>query len=210
MEKEALNGRFALRDRCMIRICFMHGFRISELCSLRMSDIDLEARTLFVRRLKNSFSTIHPLTREELPLLMAWLLDRENWREAESPYLFLSQKKGSLSRSTVHELFRRLGKDAGLGVDVHPHMLRHACGYALADLGADTRVIQDYFGHRNINHTVIYTASNASRLNGFGIKRKTRFPKRIIRLRYINIEKIADQCYRIYLLLARCHKRHTI
>lgn len=163
MEKEALNGRFALRDRCMIRMCFMHGFRISELCSLRMSDIDLEARTLLVRRLKNGFSTIHPLTREELPLLMAWLLDRENWREADSPYLFLSQKKGSLSRSTVHELFRRLGKDAGLGVDVHPHMLRHACGYALADLGADTRVIQDYLGHRNINHTVIYTASNASR-----------------------------------------------
>lgn len=93
MEKEALNGRFAIRDRCMICMCFMHGFRISELCSLRMSDIDLEARTLFVRRLKNRFSTIHPLTREELPLLMAWLLDRESWREADSPYLFLSQKK---------------------------------------------------------------------------------------------------------------------
>lgn len=166
MEAEALNGRFAIRDRCMIRMCFIHGFRISELCALRLSDIDIGARSLYVRRLKNGFSTIHPLTREELPLLMAWLLDRETWRNADSPYLFLSQKKESLSRSTVHELFRRLGREAGLSVDVHPHMLRHACGYALADLGADTRVIQDYLGHRNINHTVIYTASNSRRFKG--------------------------------------------
>lgn len=165
METEALKGRFAVRDRCMVKMCFMHGFRISELCAIQLSDIDIEARTLFVRRLKNGFSTIHPLTRDELPLLMAWLLERETWREADSPCLFLSQKKGSMSRSTVHELFRRLGREAGLSVDVHPHMLRHACGYALADLGADTRVIQDYLGHRNINHTVIYTASNAGRFN---------------------------------------------
>ncbi|EOV0633092.1 tyrosine-type recombinase/integrase [Cronobacter turicensis] len=161
MEAEALNGRFGIRDRCMIRMCFIHGFRISELCALRISDIDLEARSLFVRRLKNGFSTHHPLTREELPLLMAWLLDREKWRNADSPYLFLSQKKESLSRSTVHELFRRLGREAGLSVDVYPHMLRHACGYALADLGVNPREIQDYLGHRNINHIMIYTASSS-------------------------------------------------
>jgi len=53
--------------------------------------------------------------------------------------------------------------DAGLPLHAHPHMLRHACGYALADQGADTRLIQDYLGHRNIQHTVRYTASNPAR-----------------------------------------------
>ncbi|CAI2014251.1 Tyrosine recombinase XerD [Serratia quinivorans] len=60
-------------------------------------------------------------------------------------------------------MLREYGRRAGLEVEAHPHMLRHACGYALADNGADTRVIQDYLGHRNIQHTVLYTAANAGR-----------------------------------------------
>jgi integrase len=55
------------------------------------------------------------------------------------------------------------GECAGLSVEAHPHMLRHACGFALADQGADTRLIQDYLGHRNIQHTVKYTATNPAR-----------------------------------------------
>ncbi|HEM8838355.1 TPA: tyrosine-type recombinase/integrase [Klebsiella aerogenes] len=163
MEAATAEGRYAVRDRCLVRMCFMHGFRVSELCSLRLSDIDLEARSIYIRRLKNGFSTIHPLTREELPLLLAWLYERDAWRNADSPFVFLSQKKGSLSRSYVRDIFCHLGEKAGLSVRVHPHMLRHACGYALADLGADTRLIQDYLGHRNISHTVIYTAANPAR-----------------------------------------------
>lgn len=60
-------------------------------------------------------------------------------------------------------LIRRYGEIAGLDLAAHPHMLRHACGFALADQGADTRLIQDYLGHRNIQHTVRYTATNPAR-----------------------------------------------
>lgn len=163
LEDAAGENRYATRNRCLIRLCFIHGFRVSELCHLRVSDIDPEARSVYVRRLKNGFSTIHPLVPGELPWLMAWLSERNHWREADSPWLFLSRKGGPLSRGYVYDLFRRFGRHAGLSVPVHPHMLRHACGYALADLGVDTRLIQDYLGHRNISHTVIYTASNPQR-----------------------------------------------
>ncbi|HDV1592530.1 TPA: tyrosine-type recombinase/integrase, partial [Escherichia coli] len=63
-------------------------------------------------------------------------------------------------------IIREAGKRAGLAVKAHPHMLRHACGFALADNGVDTRLLQDYLGHRNIQHTVRYTASNAARFAG--------------------------------------------
>jgi len=63
----------------------------------------------------------------------------------------------------VLETIRKYGELAGLPLPAHPHMLRHACGFALADQGADTRLIQDYLGHRDIRHTVIYTATNPAR-----------------------------------------------
>ena len=66
-------------------------------------------------------------------------------------------------RRTVWAAIRRYGEVAGLPLPAHPHMLRHACGFALADQGADTRLIQDYLGHRNIQHTVRYTAANPAR-----------------------------------------------
>jgi site-specific recombinase XerD len=72
----------------------------------------------------------------------------------------VSERRTPLSRKTAWAAIRNCGKLAGLPLPIHPHMLRHACGYALADQGADTRLIQDYLGHRNIQHTVIYTAAN--------------------------------------------------
>ena len=76
---------------------------------------------------------------------------------------FLSEQRKPLHRSTVNIAMRKYGEKAKLPVAVHPHMLRHACGFALADQGADTRLIQDYLGHRNIQHTVRYTATNPAR-----------------------------------------------
>ena len=77
--------------------------------------------------------------------------------------LFVSERRLLLSRKTAWLLIRRTGEAAGLALPAHPHMLRHACGFALADQGADTRLIQDYLGHRNIQHTVKYTATNPAR-----------------------------------------------
>ncbi|WP_072091798.1 tyrosine-type DNA invertase [Trabulsiella odontotermitis] len=163
METATSTRRYAIRDRCLVRLCFIHGFRVSELRRVLLSDIDIEGRSIYIRRLKCGLSTIHPLAEAEIQILLAWLGERRCWRNADSPYLFISQKGDLLSRGYIHGLFRALGEEAELGIPVHPHMLRHACGYALADLGVDTRLIQDYLGHRNINHTVIYTATNHKR-----------------------------------------------
>ena len=81
------------RDYCLIQMCFLHGLRVSELCGMRLSDIDLIGRSVYVRRLKNSLSTQHPLFDNELPALMRWLAVRNRWRDADSDWLFLSQKE---------------------------------------------------------------------------------------------------------------------
>jgi type 1 fimbriae regulatory protein FimB len=81
----------------------------------------------------------------------------------ETDAFFISERRSPLSRKTVWFMIDRYGELAGLSVDAHPHMLRHACGFALADQGADTRLIQDYLGQRNIQHTVKYTATNPAR-----------------------------------------------
>jgi type 1 fimbriae regulatory protein FimB len=76
---------------------------------------------------------------------------------------FASEQRKPLHRSTVNLLLRKYSAAASLPLLAHPHMLRHACGFALAGQGADTRLIQDYLGHRNIQHTVKYTAANPAR-----------------------------------------------
>lgn len=159
-------GSFPRRDTCLIQMCFVHGFRVSELCHLQFSDINLTDKVVHVNRLKKGLKTTHPLIESELKLLKSWLKERETWRGADSPWIFISQKGGALSRQQVYKMLRNFGIQASLSVSLNPHMLRHSCGYALANRGADTRLIQDYLGHRNIQHTVLYTSSNHSRFAG--------------------------------------------
>jgi site-specific recombinase XerD len=155
-------ARHEARDRCLILLMFRHGLRVSEAVGLKLSDVDLEGRSVHVKRLKRGLSTTHPLRGDELRVVKAWLTERLRMKPAGKT-LFVSERRQPLSRKTAWALIRDYGQDAGLGVASHPHMLRHACGYALADQGADTRLIQDYLGHRNIQHTVRYTASNPAR-----------------------------------------------
>jgi type 1 fimbriae regulatory protein FimB len=167
------NPRTGLRDRCLILLMFRHGLRVTEACAMRMDQVDLESRILQVQRLKGGLSTTQPLRTEEIRLLKGWMVERERWlrqwsqgRSGGTPdrqALFLSTRGTALSRKTFWALLRRYGDLAGLSLPPHPHMLRHACGFALADQGADTRLIQDYLGHRNIQHTVRYTATNVRR-----------------------------------------------
>jgi type 1 fimbriae regulatory protein FimB len=160
---EAAKGRRnAARDRCLLLLMFRHGLRVSEACGLVLSQVDTESRVLHVARLKQGLSTTHPLRGDEIRMIKAWLGKRARMKPKTDAF-FISERRCPLSRKTVWLAIREHGRRADLPVEAHPHMLRHACGFALADQGADTRLIQDYLGHRNIQHTVRYTATNPAR-----------------------------------------------
>ncbi|MCS5945311.1 tyrosine-type recombinase/integrase [Klebsiella variicola subsp. variicola] len=163
--KAADTGLYAARNYCLTLLCFIHGLRASEICRLRISDIDLAARCVYIHRLKKGFSTTHPLLEKEIHALKRWLAIRSSGRRRPANGCFSPAKvipflASSFIRLSPHQDL------AGLPLEIHPHMLRHSCGFALANMGIDTRLIRDYLGHRNIRHTVWYTASNAGRFYG--------------------------------------------
>ncbi|MBF0517670.1 MAG: tyrosine-type recombinase/integrase [Nitrospirae bacterium] len=155
-------SRHEARDRCLLLLMYRHGLRVSEACGLTLSQVDIESRILHVERLKQGLSTTHPLRPDELKAIRAWLSIRAKMKP-ETDAFFISALRKPLNRKTAWLAIRSYGELAELSLPSHPHMLRHACGFALADQGADTRLIQDYLGHRNIQHTVIYTATNPAR-----------------------------------------------
>ncbi len=160
---EATKGRRnEVRDRCLLLLMFRHGLRVSEACGIKLDQVDTESRVLHVARLKGGLSTTQPLRGDELRAISAWLKERARMKPAGKAF-FVSEQRKPLHRSTVNLLLITYSRAASLPLLAHPHMLRHACGFALADQGADTRLIQDYLGHRNIQHTVKYTATNPTR-----------------------------------------------
>jgi integrase len=136
------------RDSTMILLAYRHGLRVGELTDLRWEDVHLDRAEIYVRRLKGSKSTMQHLQDEELRALRK--LRREN--TSSLPFVFISEQGGCLSTDTVEYMLRRAGQAAGLP-HVHPHMLRHGCGYRLVNQGANTRTIQDYLGHRDMSAT---------------------------------------------------------
>jgi integrase len=150
--KAAGRNRHGHRDATMILLAFRHGLRATELCSLRWEQVDLVHARLHVSRLKSGIPSVHPLTGTELRALRR--LQREQER---SRYLFMSERAAPMSAVGFRRMITRLGKAAKMPFAVHPHMLRHGCGYALANAGHDTRALQAWLGHKNIQHTVRYT-----------------------------------------------------
>ena len=155
-------GRHGQRDATLLILAYRHGLRVSELVALRWDMVDLEQGRLHVNRLKNGIASVHPLRGPELRALRK--LKREY---PETNYVFVSERRGPLTPDTVRKLVTRAGEAARLPFPVHPHMLRHACGYKLANEGHDTRSIQHYLGHRNIQHTVRYTELSPTRFKDF-------------------------------------------
>jgi integrase len=136
----------------MILVCFRHGLRASELCELQWSDIEFESATLHLRRAKGGQTGSHPLLGDELRALRALKRD-----VAKSPFIFVSERDAPFTVSGLQKMVERAGIEAKMPFKVHPHMLRHATGYALANRGTDTRTLQAYLGHRSIQSTVRYT-----------------------------------------------------
>jgi type 1 fimbriae regulatory protein FimE len=154
-------GRHGHRDATLIRLAYRHGLRVSELVSLRWDQIDLKQGLMHVSRLKNGVPSTHPLRGPELRGL------RQLQREYPGAYLLCTERGGPMTTSTVRKLIARAGELAKLPFPIHPHMLRHACGYKLANEGHDTRALQHYLGHKNIQHTVRYTEMAPDRFKHF-------------------------------------------
>ena len=149
---EAAKGnRHGQRDATMILMAFRHGLRASELCGLQWSDVEFESATLHLRRAKGGATSTHPLLGDELRALRALK------RVTNSAFIFVSERGSPFSTSGFAKLIERAGLEAKLPFPVHAHMLRHACGFVLANKGTDTRTLQGYLGHRSIQSTVRYT-----------------------------------------------------
>lgn len=154
-------GRHGPRNHLLILMMFRHGLRVSEAISLRRDHVDLAQSRLWVPRLKRGHSVEHPVEGDELRAIRRWFGQREDGLL----WLFISERQQPLTRQAVNYILSTAGERAGLG-HVHPHMLRHSCGFALANRGYDLRLIQDYLGHRDPRHTAHYTRTAASRFDG--------------------------------------------
>ena len=136
---------------------------MSELTSLRWDQIDFQQGILHVRRLKQGRESVHPLRGSELRALRR--LKRE--QTPPSPYVFTTERRSPMTSAGFRKLLSRIGTEAKLPFPVHPHMLRHSGGYKLANDGVDTRSLQHWFGHKNIQNTVRYTELSADRFKSF-------------------------------------------
>ena len=159
----ARGNRHGHRDATMILVGYRHGLRASELADLRWDQIEFSSATLHVRRVKQGTPSTHPILGDELRALRR--LQRE--QEPKSPFVFTSERGTPFTTAGFARMVERVGVEAGLGFQAHPHMLRHACGYALANKGHDTRALQAYLGHKNIQHTVRYTELSPARFKDF-------------------------------------------
>jgi type 1 fimbriae regulatory protein FimB/type 1 fimbriae regulatory protein FimE len=160
--KRPRNRVLSIRDTLMIRMAYIHGLRASELVGIQWNQIDLVRGTVHISRLKNGISTEHPLTAIELRALK-----RLRRLHPHSRFVFLSNRDAPMTRANFNLILSELGRLARFDFPLHPHMLRHACGYKLANDGRDTRSLQHYLGHRNIQSTVGYTQLNSNRFNGW-------------------------------------------
>ena len=155
-------GLYDHRDATMILIAYRHGLRASELCALRWDQVDFARGLLHVRRLKNGTPSVHPMGGVEIRALRRMMRE-----QPESRHVFTTERRSPMSPAGFRKLVMRIGEEADFPFPVHPHMLRHACGYKLANDGQDTRAVQHYLGHKNIQHTVRYTELSPERFKSF-------------------------------------------
>jgi integrase/recombinase XerD len=161
----------ARRDRAILEVLYGAGLRISELCGMSLSDLDLDAALLRVLG-KGSKERVVPLGRHAIVALVDWLapegrprLEPDRWaRRSDADAVFLNQRGGRLGRQGAWLAVRSAGDLVGLGDRLTPHVLRHSCATHMLDHGADIRTVQDLLGHASISTTQVYTLVSGERL----------------------------------------------
>ncbi len=145
-------GRYPNRDKLLILLAYRHGLRVSELTALQWSSVDFERGRLFIHRLKHGRHGTHTLSQDEQTALEALKKSHDG-----SGYIFTSERGGRMHRQNVNRIIKEIAVRTDIAINCTPHVLRHSCGYALADKQVDTRRIQQYLGHKSILSTVVYT-----------------------------------------------------
>ena len=165
LRKGARKTRNPIRNELMILMLYRHGLRETELCRLTMNQVDLEEARLHITRIKGGNNFSHPIEGEELRMIRRYIRSKAT-KNGSHPWLFISEQGNQLARGTVIAAVKACAAEGGITKSVSPHMLRHGCGYYLANKGYDLRVIQDYLGHRQVQNTVIYTKLSGKQFEG--------------------------------------------
>ena len=159
------NGSNGHRNYTIILLMFRHGLRATEVCNLTWNAVNYEQATIAIRRLKNGNDSVQPLQGDEMRALRKQ--QRDNGGRL---YIFPSQGYDVITRQGVSKIFTKYElqwqKKTGCTLKLHPHMMRHSCGFHLANKGIDIRRIQDYLGHKSITHTVLYTQLSSKKFEG--------------------------------------------
>ena len=130
----AKQSRNPIRDSLIVLMLYRHGYRSTELCELRLDMIDFELHQLQIHRIKQGISSVHPIAGDEMRHIKRYLRVRKKGTHEFSPYLFTSEQGNQISRSAVKYAIASASKNAKIR-HTHPHMLRHGCGYYLANIG---------------------------------------------------------------------------
>ena len=144
--------RYPKRNYLLLLMMYRHGLRVSETIAIKKTDVNLKDSRIWINRLKGGLSTEHPISGDELRAIKRYL----NSREDNLPWLFVNERGTPLTRQAVSYVVNAVGGKVGVE-NMHPHVLRHSCGFYLANMGYDLRLIQDYLGHRDPKHTAQYT-----------------------------------------------------
>jgi integrase/recombinase XerD len=161
----------ARRDRAVLELLYATGARISEVCGLRISDLDRDEQLVRLFG-KGSKERIVPYGRSAASAIETWLsaggreaLVPERWaRRGDADAVFLNTRGGRLSRQAAWQIVRTHAERAGLTGHLSPHVLRHSCATHLLDHGADLRIVQEMLGHASITTTQVYTKVSQERL----------------------------------------------